>query len=172
MKPQAILLSAAALLLVPMSNVHSQTGPRAFSFNAAEISGAGTAKAFLTGGGVFDVATGLVKGGGAFRCLADINQGPLAGCKAGEGIRWDAKQLLTSTGFKCTTNASEAGKTAFTDEQDVVILADFYRQGDGVNESFTARMIVSSKNLAPDLPGNSNVWLQGVGCADAIVNLR
>jgi hypothetical protein len=111
-----------------------------------------------------------------FRCLADINQGPLNGCNAGEGIRWDAKegetQLLESFPFKCTGAATEQLKTARTDDNTVVMLADFYRQGDGVNESFTAHMFVSEVDEAPDLPGIQNVWIEGVGCGEAIANFN
>ena len=117
------------------------------------------------------VTAGWMKTGGAFRCLSDINQGPLAGCRAGEGIRWDAAQLLPSTGFKCTGDAGEALKTATTDDHTVVILADFYRQGDGVHESFTGRIIVSDTDLSPD-PGIQTVWIQGVGCGDGNTNFR
>jgi hypothetical protein len=57
-----------------------------------------------------------------------------------------------------------------TSDNTVVLLADFYRQGDGNDESFTALMIVS----AVDLPGHpgKNVWIQGVGCGSAVVNFN
>ncbi len=51
------------------------------------------------------------------------------------------------------------------------MFADFYRQGDGVDESFTAHMFVSAVDEAPDLPGIQNVWIEGVGCGTAIANL-
>ena len=50
------------------------------------------------------------------------------------------------------------------------LLADFYRAGDGNDESFTAQMIVSADDIAPDIGGIQNVWIQGVGCASAITN--
>ena len=31
-------------------------------------------------------------------------------------------------------------------------------------------MIVSSTDIAPDIPGVQNLWVQGVGCGDAIVH--
>lgn len=172
MNPKTTMVLVASILLLSAPNARSQRAPQSFSFNAASISGAPTGEVFLTGGGVYDAATGFVKAGGAFRCLADINQGPLSGCKAGEGVRWDAKQLLPSTTFKCSGAPGELLKTAVTDDHTVVILADFYRQGDGVNESFTARMIVSGVDQATDLLGVQSVWLQGVGCADAMVHSR
>ncbi len=107
--------------------------------------------------------------------MADINQGPLAGCKAGEGIRWDAADLaplLPLFQFKCTGAKGEVLKTVVTDGNTVVMIADFYRQGDGNDESFTARMSVSAVDEAPDLPGIQNVWRQGVGCGKAIANFN
>jgi hypothetical protein len=51
-----------------------------------------------------------------------------------------------------------------------VLQADFYRAGDGNDESFTAQMIVSAGDIAPDIAGVQNVWIQGVGCAPAVAN--
>jgi hypothetical protein len=48
-----------------------------------------------------------------------------------------------------------------------LVTADFYRAGNGNDESFTANMIVSDGDIAPDLPGVQNVWVQGVGCGTA-----
>jgi hypothetical protein len=99
-----------------------------------------------------------------------VSQGPLAGCLAGEGVRWDTASLLPGTSFKCTGSLSEALKPASTDEQTVVLQADFYRAGDGNDESFTANIIVSARDIAPDISGLQNVWVQGVGCATAVVH--
>jgi hypothetical protein len=163
------------LALIPLASAHGQVAQQSFAFNAKNISGFPTGAAFLTGGGSYNLEREFLKTGGGFRCLADIDQGPLAGCRAGEGIRWDAKegdtQLLESFQFKCTGAGSEQLKTVETDDDTVVMLADFYRQGDGVDESFTAHMFVSAVDEAPDLPGIQNVWIQGVGCATATVNL-
>jgi hypothetical protein len=109
---------------------------------------------------------------GGFRCLADISAGPFAGCLTGQGIRWDTAALLSSTTFKCTGAASEVLKTAHTGDTTVVLMADFYRQGDGVDESFRAQMIVSATDLAPDIAGVQNAWVQGVGCGRAIANFN
>ena len=114
--------------------------------------------------------TGFAKSAGGFRCTSDVGQGPLAGCLTGEGVRWDTVELRRSTTFKCTGAAAEPLKTAITDENTVVLLADFYRAGDGIDESFTAQMIVSADDIAPDVTGIQNVWIQGVGCASAIAN--
>ena len=148
-----------------------------FGFNGT-VSGFPTGAVFLTGGGSFAAATASnvvpsetdVKSGGGFRCEASVAQGPLNGCAAGEGVRWDTAQLLASTRFRCT--GADAAKDAATGAGTVVLLADFYRAGDGIDESFTAQMIVSDSDLAPDIAGNQTLWIQGVGCGSAIVNFN
>lgn len=148
-----------------------------FGFNGT-VSGFPTGKVFLTGGGSFDASTASnvvptetdVKSGGGFRCLAAVAQGPLAGCAEGQGVRWDTAQLLDSTSFKCT--GADAGKPALTGPGIVVLRADFYRAGDGIDESFTAQMIVADHDIADDILGVQNLWVQGVGCDDAIVNFN
>lgn len=52
----------------------------------------------------------------------------------------------------------------------IVLAADFYRAGHGNDESFTAQMIVSETDLAPEITGLQNLWVQGVRCGDAIVH--
>ncbi len=146
------------------------TGNVGFGFNARDISGFPTGSATLTGGGSYNPVTGFVNSGGGFRCTSNIGQGPLAGCLSGEGVRWDTVELRRSTTFKCTRSAAEPLKTATTNENTVVLLADFYRAGDGIDESFTAQLIVSADDIAPDIAGTQNVWIQGVGCASAIAN--
>jgi hypothetical protein len=158
----AVLLSAAT--------ASAAGGNIGFGFNARDISGFPTGSATLTGGGSYNPTSGFVKSAGGFRCTSDVRQGPLAGCLSGEGVRWDTVELLRSTTFKCTGSAVEPLKTAITDENTVVLLADFYRAGDGNDESFTAQMIVSADDIAPDIAGIQNVWIQGVGCASAIAN--
>lgn len=147
-----------------------------FGFNARDISGIPGAVT-LTGGGAYDPDTAgsadpFVHSGGGFRCTDDVGGiGLLSGCLAGQGVRWDTADtagLLTSTLFKCT--AADPAKTAFTTDNTVVIAADFYRAGDGNDESFNAKMIVSDTDIDPDITGDQNVWIQGVGCASASVN--
>jgi hypothetical protein len=82
-------------------------------------------------------------------------------------VRWDAVQLLATTGFRCS--GADAVKNAATADGTVVLLADFYRAGDGIAESFTARMIVSTADIAADVPGVQTLWVQGAGCGDAAV---
>jgi hypothetical protein len=77
-------------------------------------------------------------------------------------------QLLASTTFKCS--ADDIVRNASTGKGTAVLIADFYRAGDGNEESFTAPMIVSVEDIAADLPGVQNLWIQGAGCGPAIVN--
>jgi len=162
----AALASIATLVLaVPIS---AAAGKVAYGFNAGDIRGFATGAVSLSGGGAFDLATGFVETAGGFRCRETVAQGPLSGCRAGEGIRWDTAALLPGTTFKCTGAASEAPKTATTGTDTVVVRSDFYRAGDGVDESFTAQMIVSENDIAADIPGVQNVWVQGVGCGSAV----
>jgi len=150
----------------------------AFGFNGT-ASGFPLGAVFLTGGGSYDPATASnvendettdAKSGGGFRCIDGVGQGPLNHCLRDEGVRWDTAQLLESAPFKCT--ATDAVKTAVTGPGRVVLKADFYRAGDGVDESFTAQMIVSETDLADNIPGNQTLWIQGVGCAEATVNFN
>src|SRR6266536_999340 len=162
------LLAAAVLLIAATASAAG--GNVGFGFNARDISGFPTGSATLTGGGAYNPTSGFVNSGGGFRCTSDIHQGPLAGCLSNEGVRWYTADLRLSTTFKCTGAAAEPLKTAITDQNTVGLDADFYRAGDGNDESFTAQMIVSADDLAPDIAGIQNVWIQGVGCASAVAN--
>ena len=149
-----------------------------FGFNGT-VSGFPTGSVSLSGGGTYDRDTGFIKSGGGFSCLQDVRQGPLnvsinpgdlGPCLAGQGVRWDTAGLLAHTTFKCTGAATEAAKIATSSDTTVVLQADFYRAGDANDESFTAQMIVSATDIAPEIPGVQNLWVQGVGCGDAIVH--
>jgi hypothetical protein len=184
--PLPLFLAAGVLVLgcadpqtAPTSSASTRanvasSGRVGFGFNGT-VSGFPTGEVRLTGGGSYALATATnepdavttVKSAGGFDCVASIAQGPLAGCAAGEGVRWDTVQLLASTTFKCTGSAAEAAKVAVTDANTAVLLADFYRAGDGIDESFTAQMIVSADDIAPDIPGTQTLWVQGVGCGGA-----
>ena len=72
--------------------------------------------------------------------------------------------------FRCT--GTEALRPATTADHTAVLLADFYRAGDGDDASFTAQMIVTDEDLDPDITGVQNLWVQGVGCGTAIVNFH
>jgi hypothetical protein len=63
-------------------------------------------------------------------------QGLLEGCEAGQGrVRWDTVQLWASTTFKCT--GSDPAKAVTTEHRTAGLLADFYRAGDGEDESLS-----------------------------------
>ena len=156
--------SATATTSAAFAQAHG--GNQSFALNADNIGGSVS----LTGGGVFNRASGFVKGGGGFRALQDITSGPLAGLKGGEGVRWSAGQILVSSGFKCS--AADPAKTAVTDDNTLVVQVDFYRAGDGDTASFTAKMFVSAEDENPDEAGVQNIWIQGVGCDNARVNLQ
>lgn len=164
----AATASTLALAAPALAASNGQTG---FGFNVGKISGFPAGAVSLTGGGAFNPGTRLVHAGGGFRCTQDVaGTVPLNGCLAGQGVRWDTEALLASTGFKCTGAASEALKTATTGDGTVVLQSDFYRAGDGIDESFRAQLIISRDDIAPDIPGVQNVWVQGVGCGSAIVH--
>ncbi|TMG15008.1 MAG: hypothetical protein E6H95_06380 [Chloroflexi bacterium] len=164
------MAAALTAIVLTASIASAASGNIGFGFNARNISGFRTGSATLTGGGSYNPVTGFVKSAGGFRCTNDIGQGPLKGCLSGEGVRWDTVNLLRSTTFKCTGSAAETLKTATTDENTAVIVADFYRAGDGNVESFTGQIIVSADDIAPDIDGLQNVWIQGIGCASSIAN--
>src|SRR5262249_60787115 len=108
---------------------------------------------------------------GGFGCLEDVRRGPLRGCLKGEGVRGATDALLQSTGFKCTGGASEPKKTAVTDAHTEVLESDFYRAGDGNDASFkNVQVNIADHDLAPDIDGIQNVWIQQVGCGTAHVN--
>ena len=182
-RPESTSTSSApsAGITVSTSDAVRTAGPSpdaGFGFNGV-VSGFPTGKVFLSGGGAFDLASGFAKSSGGFSCLEDVQQGPLSmslnsdgPCLAGQGVRWDTAQLLTSTMFRCT--ASEVARPASTQTgvngNRVVLQSDFYRAGDANDESFTAQMIVSDTDLDDAIPGVQTLWVQGVGCGEAIVH--
>lgn len=152
-------------------------GRSGFGFNGT-VSGFPHGVVRLTGGGSFDPSTASnivptktsAHSGGGFDCVETVAQGPIAGCESGQGVRWDTSQLLESTSFKCT--GSDVLKPIKTDAHTAVLLADFYRAGNGNIESFTAQIIVADHDIAPNIPGVQNLWVQGVGCGTANVNFN
>ena len=175
MMAPTLALAATFVLAAPIGAGPARVG---FGFNGT-VSGFPTGAVFVSGGGSYDLATGSVKSSGGFGCLEDVEQGPLSvsinpddpgPCLAGQGVRWDTVELLDGTNFKCT--GADAAKPAVTSSTTAVLMADFYRAGDGNDESFTAQMIVSDTDIAPDIDGVQNLWVQGVGCGTAIVNFN
>lgn len=169
-KTMAVL--ALAMMFAPVSSVRAEGLSSSFSFHATNISGAPSGAVSMTGGGVYNLSSGFIQGGGGFQCTQDVNQGPLAGLRAGEGVRWEATQVLASTGFKCGSAAEEPLKTAFTNDDTVAFLANFFRAGDGNNASFSARVFVSTLDLDPGQAGIQNVWIQAAGCDEASTRIN
>ena len=173
-----VVLGATVLaLVIPAGAANSPVG---VGFNAPSISGfLPSGEVFLSGGGAYDPTSAsnadpesaFVHSNGGFRCLQDVGQGPLQGCLKGQGIRWDTDGLLQSTAFKCTGASTEPGKTAVTDAHTSVLESDFYRAGDGNDASFkNVKVIVADHDLARDMDGIQNVWIEKVGCGTANVN--
>jgi hypothetical protein len=171
-----LMVAAAASLTVALAaSTASAAAPTVgFGFAAPDVSGfpADHGSVALTGGGAFKLnpAAGSVHAGGGFSCTSDASTAFFTGCLSGEGVRWDTDQLLPSTNIKCTGSAGESLKPVSTSADTVVLKADFYRAGDGIDESFTAQMIVSTRDIAPDIQGFQNVWVQGVGCGTAMAH--
>jgi hypothetical protein len=88
---------------------------------------------------------------------------------AGQGIRWSSTTLNPTQRFVCGTDAA---KTVTTDNGTVAFMADFFRIGDAGTPSFRANVIVSGHDIAPDVPGVQNTWIQGVGCGSALQFFR
>ena len=157
------------LVLVIGASAASATSSRGgFAFAARDVRGAPAGAVAIAGGGAFDSAGTFAHGGGAFRCTETVGQGPLAGCQADQGVRWHTDTALASTPFRCATDAV---KTGTADADTAVFRATFFRAGDGNTPAFTANMIVADHDIAPDLAGMQNVWIQGVGGADGLVHV-
>jgi len=165
MNKVAVVLAVAALLTPLSSNARSQTSQHSFNFNADGVRGIGTGEARIAGGGQYDPVSGVVKAGGSFRVLQDISAGPLAGLKAGEGVKWDSDETLPSFSIKCT--GAETPRTVFSGPNTVIMQAEFYRAGDGNTASLHAVMFVSSDDQDGGISGTQTVWIQGVGCDEA-----
>jgi hypothetical protein len=154
----------AALALVAIVSTAQARGSHAVHVRADRIGDA----VELKGVGAFD--EGQVTLAGKFRVTQDIAAGPLGGLRAGDTGRWKATAILPTSGFKCS--GADALRNADTDDDTVVFQADFFRQGDFDHASFTAKVFISANDENPDLPGIQNVWIQGVGCDEAVVDLR
>jgi hypothetical protein len=141
----------------------------AFAFLSPHIAGAPTGAVAMTGVGTYDTSTGSLRSNGLFRCTDTVAQGPLSGCMAGQGIHWSSTTLNPTQRFVCGTDAA---KTVTTDATTVAFNANFFRVGDGATPSFKANVIVSAHDIAPDVPGVQNTWIQGVGCGSALQFFR
>jgi hypothetical protein len=159
----AIALGAAS---ASASTASSAEGQRtAFAFISPHIAGAPTGSAAMTGFGTYDTTAGTLRANGLFRCTTSVAQGPLSGCMQGQGVRWSSTTFNATQKFVCGTDAA---KTVTSDNQTVAFKADFFRAGDRSTPSFTANVIVSAHDIAPDVTGVQNTWIQGVGCGSAL----
>jgi hypothetical protein len=136
-----------------------------FAFVSPHIAGAPTGSVAMTGFGSYDTAAGTLRANGLFRCTDTVAQGPLSGCMQGQGIRWSSTVLNGTQRFVC---GMDAPKMVITDGRTVAFKADFFRAGDGATPSFSANVIVSAHDIAPDVAGVQNTWIQGVGCGSAL----
>ena len=170
MKTLPLVLSAVVVLSLAASSARSEQASGFLRFSEVTIGGGPNGAVTLAGGGRFDPASGFVKMSGQFRCTADIAQGPLGGCRAGEGVRWQAVELLPSSLFKCSGDPNEPLITVVSDDDTAVINVEFFREGDGNTPSFTTKVFVSAVDEAPELPGIQSAWILGVGCGE--VDLR
>lgn len=146
-------------------------GHSGFGFNSDTIGTGSNGLVEINGGGSYDIGLRTINAGGHFDCNADVINGPLAGCLAGQGTNWKAASLLASTNFRCGT-AGEATKSAASDPHTAVFTARFHRAGDGRDGSFTSQVIVADHDIAADVPGVQNVWIQLVGCASGNANFN
>jgi hypothetical protein len=162
------VLALSTIGLLPLllgATSASAAGPHtAFVFVSPRIAGAPTGSVAMSGVGNYDTPTGPLQANGVFRCTDSVAQGPLAGCQSGQGVRWSSATLNPTQRFVCGTDAA---KTVTTDNQTVAFNADFSRFGDIATPSFRANVIVSAHDIAPDVPGTQNTWIQGVGCGAA-----
>ena len=154
-----------ALVLAAPSVAHAGGVDRSIDFPATTIGGAG-GQVVLVGGGTVDPKLGVVMPGGGFRVKQDVTQGPLAGLKAGEGIRWEALEQLDSISLQCGA-ADEAAKAVVTDKDTIVLKAAFYRLADKAKASYFATVVVSRTKDG----GTPAIWIEGLGCGDARVSL-
>jgi len=165
MRRFTLVLVTACALATPALDAHAQHG-RFLDFPLVVVGNA----IEMTGGGTVNAQTGTQRTGGQFRAIQDITAGPLTGLKAGDGVRWEAVEFLPSAPFKCV--GSEGGKTVVSDHDTIVMKVNFFTRGDGNTASFTANVFVSANDEDADQPGIQNVWIQGVGCGEAQVDLR
>lgn len=164
-------LTVLAVLLGSSGASASPAAPQniSFNFHTQDVSG-GSGSLSMSGGGPFNPVSGVVHTAGDFRCTSTVSSGPLAGCMTNQGTDWTALNLLRSTPFKCTANDPAGVKTAAIAADTAVLHAEFFRAGDTQSGSFTANVIVSSHDIAPDIAGFQNIWVQGVGCGTAAVH--
>jgi hypothetical protein len=164
MKLRTLTLAATAVAALASAAL-AQRSAHSFTFDDTPVG-----RMTLAGHGQFDAASGFARAIGRFVVTEDITAGPLAGLRVGDAGHWRAIELLPSADFKCA--GPEPLKTAFSDDDTAVLKVEFRRQGGGPPETLVANVFVSRLDLNPDAPGVQNVWIQAVGCGEAISNLQ
>ena len=170
-----MMLLSIVLPLLPTATVLSEEANQSFSVRAADISGHGGGAISLAGGGAYNLNTEpkFLHAAGSFKCTGTVVDGPLKGCQAGTNGRWHGWQLLTESNFRCVGQASgEPQDKVFTDDKTVAMQASFYLQGERADQPVTVRMWVSQVDQSDYNVGTQNVWVQGVGCGNAITNFN
>jgi hypothetical protein len=159
------VIAAVPVLLGVASASAGVANDPAFLFVSPHVAGAPTGSVAITGVGSYDTSAGSLHANGLFRCTNSVAQGPLAGCMSGQGVHWSSATLNATQRFVCGTDAA---KTVTTDSSTAAFKADFFRLGDTGSPSFSANVIVSAHDIAPDVQGVQNTWIQGVGCGSAL----
>ena len=166
----AVAIATVSVLLGSSVALASPTSTN-FDFHAPNLTG-GSGSLTFNGAGDFNAISGVLDAHGHFKCTSTVSSGPLGGCTSNQGGHWESTLALRSTPFKCTATDPAGVKTATIADDTAVLQAQFFRAGDGPTASFTANVIVSEHDIAPDIAGVQNVWVQGVGCATAKVHLH
>jgi hypothetical protein len=166
----AVAVAAIAVLLGSSVAVAAPASTH-FDFHSPNVTG-GSGSLTFNGAGEFNAISGVLDAHGHFKCTSTVSSGPLGGCMSNQGGNWDSTLALRSTPFKCTATDPAGVKTATIADDTAVLQAQFFRAGDASTASFTANVIVSQHDIAPDIAGFQNVWVQGVGCATAKVHLH
>ncbi len=164
MKHLARALAFGALVLaLPSTDAHG--APMSLGIRDATIDAAGGAS--LAGGGSFDPGTGRLQVRGTLRLPGGVVDGPLAGLRAGERVRWEGANILPSASY---TAGAGAERSAVTDGASLVLHAEFFPAGGGGTRR--AKMILATADLDPDAPGTQNLWIEGLGCGTAAITIR
>jgi len=144
---------AAILAFANISTVFAQ-GRDSFGFNNGFTPGGINQ---FSGGGSYDLSTDTISAGGSFGNANNIIIGGVVVCPAGDGVRWEATDLLPSFTF--------GFGTVSTDDDTVVFRAGLYCKGGG-DVAFVQRAVIVSESgtdINPTIPGNQNFWVQGLG---------
>lgn len=127
----------------------------------------------MSGSGTYDHGSGLLLVKGTFRCVRDVTAGPLAGFRAGDRGRWEGANVLPSVSILPSGAADATLGRAATDATTLAMQAEFRPDhASGERSLLRANVVFSTGDLDPVQPGVQSVWIEGVGCADALVAIR